>query len=169
MNFLLSPYGRVSRRGFWLGYVGLFAALLAGAYFADGALAKGGGLVLPAWLEPFQWALDFVGGPFTLAIIVLAPWVTAMMVLKRLHDRGFGGLMLIWKIIAFVVLAWLALNAHTLVPGNRGMAIEIIAALAALLMALRLAVIVLCLGGWEGENRFGPDPLERGRSGSNKS
>ncbi len=161
MGFLLSPYGRVSRRGFWLGYVLTFVVLLVGAYFADEALTRDAPIRLPDLLEPLQWALDIVGGPVTLAVIVLIPWVATMMVLKRLHDRGFSGLILVWKGIVVLGLCWLAFSAHTFIPGPMGMTVEIIAAVVAVLMVLRLVVIVLLLAGQDGENRFGADPLER--------
>ncbi len=162
MSFLLSPYGRVSRRGFWLGYVLTFAFLLVGAYFADQVLLEDAPIRLPDLLEPLQWALEMAGGPVTLAVVVLIPWVAAMMVLKRLHDRGFGGLILVWKLVAVIVLCWLAYSAHTFIAGPTGMTVEIIAAIVALLMVLRLVIIVLFLAGQDGDNRFGPDPLARG-------
>jgi uncharacterized membrane protein YhaH (DUF805 family) len=161
LGFLWSPYGRVSRRGFWLGYVLTFAVLLTGAYFADQALLKDAPIRLPDVLEPLQWALDVAGGPVTLAVVVLIPWVKTMMVLKRLHDRGFGGLILVWKMVAIIGLCWLALTAHTFIAGDTGMIVEIIAFVIAVLMVLRLMVIVLFLSGQEGENRFGPDPLAK--------
>lgn len=158
MLFLLTPFGRVSRRGFWLGYVALFVWLLVGARFADGQ-AK---VQLPmdsALLEPFAWAIDLAGGPFTLAVIVLLPWITSMMFLKRLHDRGFGGLLLVWKVVLLIGLAGLAFHAHALAPPPWGGVLEIVAGVLALLMVLRVVAIVLFFGGQEGENRYGPDPL----------
>lgn len=159
MGFLLSPFGRVSRRGFWLGYVALFAALLTGAHFADIALTRDGPVTLPPWLEPFQWALDVVGGPATLAVLVLLPWTTVMMVLKRLHDRGFGGLLLVWKAIVLTGLLWIALHPAALAPAVYAPAVSAVAGGFAALMVLRLLVIVPFLPGQDGENRYGPDPL----------
>ena len=159
MDFLLSPYGRVSRRGFWLGYVVTFAVLFVGAFFADGAITRDAPIRLPELLEPLQLALEMLGGPVMLVVLLFAPWVTAMMILKRLHDRGFSGLILIWKTLVIGGLCWLALYGHTFIAGSAGITAEIVAALIALLMVLRLAVIVLFLAGQEGENRFGPDPL----------
>ncbi|MDX2233436.1 MAG: DUF805 domain-containing protein, partial [Hyphomonadaceae bacterium] len=161
MLFLLSPFGRVSRRGFWLGYVLLFAVLFTGAYFADAALTREGPLTLPGWAEPFQWAFEMVGGPVTTAVLVFLPWTTAMMILKRLHDRGFGGLILVWKIIVLAGLLWLAGQAHTLAPAPWAGVIAIAASVLALLMVLRVAIIVPFLAGQEGDNRFGPDPLAK--------
>jgi uncharacterized membrane protein YhaH (DUF805 family) len=161
MGFLLSPLGRVSRRGFWLGYVAVFAALFVGAYFADRWLTRDGPITLPDWLEPFQFALDAIAGPATLAVLVIFPWVTAMMVIKRLHDRGFGGLMLVWKALVLGALAWTAVNIQAFVPGVAGSALAIGAGVLALLMVLRVLVIVPFLAGQDGENRFGPDPLAR--------
>jgi uncharacterized membrane protein YhaH (DUF805 family) len=161
MMFLLAPYGRVSRRGFWLGYVALFAVLFTGAFFVDAYLTRNGPIVLPDWAEPFQWALEMIGGPAQLAVLVFLPWVTAMMVLKRLHDRGFGGLLLVWKAVVLIGLLWLSAHATALIAGDLGAVVAIGAGVAAALMALRLAIIVLFLAGQDGENRFGPDPLAR--------
>ena len=158
MLFLLTPFGRVSRRGFWLGYVALFAALLVGARFADQRLK----VQLPTqspFIEPFAWAVDLAGGPFTLALIILLPWITGMMILKRLHDRGFGGAMLLWKALLLAGLVWLALHARTLAPAPWGGVLDIVCGVLAALMVLRVLVIVLFLPGQEGENRYGPDPL----------
>jgi uncharacterized membrane protein YhaH (DUF805 family) len=156
--FLLTPFGRVSRRGFWLGYVALFAAFLAGAWYGDRRLA----VQLPTQsplLEPFAWAVELAGGPFILAVIVILPWVTMMMILKRLHDRGFGGFMLVWKMVLLGGLGWLAFNARTLTPPPWGGILEVAAGVVALLMVLRVLAIVLFLRGQEGENRYGPDPI----------
>ena len=159
--FLLTPYGRVSRRGFWLGYVALFVWLLALARFAD--LATRFQLPLDsALLEPFAWAIDLAGGPFTLAVLVLLPWTTAMMILKRLHDRGFGGLMLIWKLALLIGLGAFAFNAHAIAPPPWSSVLEIACGGIALLMVLRVLAIVLFFAGQEGDNRFGPDPLLEG-------
>jgi uncharacterized membrane protein YhaH (DUF805 family) len=156
--FLLTPYGRVSRRGFWLGYVALFAVLILGAAWADRRL----NVELPTQsplVEPFAWAVDLTGGPLLLAVLILLPWVTGMMILKRLHDRGFGGAMLLWKAVLFMGLAWLGYNAATLAPAPWGGALQVAAGVLAALMALRVLVIVLFLPGQEGDNRYGPDPI----------
>lgn len=164
MLFLLTPFGRVSRRSFWLGFVALFVLLAAGAWYFDQRV----GLTInpaqsPAWLEPvaepMSWALDLAGGPLMLALLILFPWIVAMMVLKRLHDRGFGGLMLLWKAVLLAGLAWFALNVRALAPAPWGGVLEIVAGVVALLSVLRVLVIVLFLAGQDGPNRFGPDPI----------
>lgn len=161
MGFLLSPTGRVSRRGLWLGFLLTFAVLGVAAYFGDKALAARGGVTLPSALIALQPALDIAGGPLLLAVFVLVPWATAMMVLKRLHDRGFGGLLLVWKAVVLAGLGWLAWNAEALVPGATGGLIALAALVIAAMMVLRMLIIVLFLAGQDGENRFGPDPLSR--------
>ena len=160
MGFLLSPYGRVSRRGLWLGYLLTFAVLGVAGYFADKALVARQAFVLPPQLIALQPALDVIGGPFLLLVVTFVPWVTIMMILKRLHDRGFGGLLLVWKALALGGLAWLAYNVETLVYGEVGHALAIGALVIAALIVVRTAIIVLFLGGQDGANRFGPDPLK---------
>ncbi len=161
MGFLLSPSGRVSRRGLWLGYLLTFAALGAAAYFGDRMLVANGAVVLPPQLIALQPALDIAGGPLLLAVFVLVPWASAMMVLKRLHDRGFGGMLLVWKGVVLGGLVWLAWNAELLAPGDPGRLIALAALAIGVLMVLRMAIIVLFLAGQDGDNRFGPDPLVR--------
>jgi len=161
MGFLLSPFGRVSRRGLWLGYLLTFTVLLVGAYFGDKALAAKQAFVLPSQLFAVQPALDVAGGPMLLAVAVFVPWVTGMMILKRLHDRGFGGFLLVWKAVVLAGLVWLAVDADRIVGGETGDIVAIGALVLAALMILRAVVIVLFLPGQDGENRYGPDPLER--------
>lgn len=160
MGFLLSPMGRVSRRGLWLGYFLMFAVLGAGAWYGDRYLAANHPFVLPEGLMLLQPALDIVGGPLALALLVIFPWVTIVMLIKRLHDRGFGGLMLVWKLVLLGGLLAFAWNADHLLGDQIG-AIAAIAALAiAGLMVLRTLIIVLFLAGQDGENRYGPNPVE---------
>lgn len=159
MGFLLSPFGRVSRRGFWLGYLLTFAVLIAGAWYGDKALAAKQAFVLPPQLIALQPALDIAGGPLLLVVMLFVPWVTGMMILKRLHDRGFGGLMLIWKMVVLGGLIWFAFNADRFVSGQMGELLAIAALALAGLMVLRALIIVFFLQGQEGENRYGPDPL----------
>ena len=161
MGFFLSPFGRVSRRGFWLGYFLTFAVLLTGAWFGDKALAAREAFVLPAQLMALQPALDIAGGPLLLAVAIFVPWVTAVMIIKRLHDRGFGGLLLVWKAALLGGLLWLAFNADRIVDGKTADLVAIGALVLAGLMILRALIIVLFLPGQDGENRFGPDPLAR--------
>lgn len=159
MGFLLSPMGRVSRRGLWLGYVILFAVLGVAAYFGDQALAARQAVVLPSQIMALQPALDIVGGPLLLAVFVLFPWVTMVMLIKRLHDRGFGGLLLVWKMVVLGGLLWFAWNADRLLGDETGAVMAIVALAIAALMVIRTFIIVLFLAGQDGENRYGPDPL----------
>lgn len=160
MGFLLSPFGRVSRRGLWLGYLLTFAVLIAGAYFGDKALVAKQAFVLPSQLIALQPALDIAGGPLLLAVAVIVPWATAMMILKRLHDRGFGGLMLVWKLALLVALLAFAWNADRLLGDQLGAVAAIAALVVAALMVLRTLIIVLFLAGQDGENRYGANPVE---------
>lgn len=160
MGFLLSPMGRVSRRGLWLGYFLTFALLGAGAWYGDKYLATNHPFVLPEGLVLLQPALDIVGGPLVLALLVIFPWVTIVMLIKRLHDRGFGGLMLVWKLVMLGALLAFAWNADRLLGDEVGAIAAIVALAVAGLMVLRTLIIVLFLAGQDGENRYGANPVE---------
>jgi uncharacterized membrane protein YhaH (DUF805 family) len=157
LGFLLSPFGRVSRRGFWLGYVVVFAILIAAAQFADMHFAEK--TPPPSSFGPLQDAILVFGGPFTVAVALLIPWVTFVMLVKRLHDRGFGGLMLIWKIVLLGALFWAAFSIHHYLPAPWGQVASFAAGVLATLMILRLLIIVMFLPGQNGTNRYGADPL----------
>lgn len=157
MGFLVSPFGRVSRRGFWLGYVLVFAILVAGAQFADIYLAD---KLPPA--DSFGPLADLIlvfGGPFTVLVALLIPWVSLVMVVKRLHDRGFGGLMLLWKMVLLGALFWAAFSIHDFLPAPWGQIASLAAGVLAILMILRVLIIVMFLPGQIGPNRYGSDPL----------
>jgi uncharacterized membrane protein YhaH (DUF805 family) len=89
---------------------------------------------------------------------VIGAWLLAMGMIRRLHDRGFGGLLLVWKILFMAGLGWTAWNIERFVPGDTGAAISAVTGIVFALLFLRLLIICLFLRGQIGDNRFGPDP-----------
>lgn len=160
LGFALLPFGRVSLRGFWFGYVLTFAILALAATTADYFILKDWlpTAVNAPWVEPVNAVFK---GPALAAVAILAAWGFVMMIIKRLHDRGFGGLMLVWKALLMAGLGWLAWNAETFIPQPAGTYVSAAAGIILALLALRMLIIVLFLRGQAGENRFGPDPLAK--------
>ncbi|QGN55441.1 DUF805 domain-containing protein [Novosphingobium sp. Gsoil 351] len=142
MEWMLMPLrryaeftGRSRRMEFWM-----FALLMVIVELVCFALMLGGGFSLasiedptatPAMPGPVFWLGAGMLGIFALAIIVPAIAVTV----RRLHDRDMSG----WWYLGFVVLS--------MVP-----VVGFIASIAFL--------VIMCLPGTPGPNRFGPDPLD---------
>lgn len=164
MLFLFSPVGRISRRGFWFGFIFLFLALGVGAFFLDEHLTRDGPIQFAPLFEGYAWAIEMVGGPAQTALLLLSPFSVFAVTLKRLHDTGRGIFMLIWKGAATGMLAWFMGESHALAasrgaPEWVGPALEYAAGGAMALLWLRVLFLVSVKAGDVGENRFGPDPL----------
>jgi len=117
--------GRSTRADWWL----MYAATLAGYLVA-------GGLIYFAFTQT-SIMLGILGG----LIFFFSSIMRIPVDVRRLHDRGFGG----WIVILFYV----------------GSSIPYINGIVILVMFIMLG----CLDGDIGENEYGPDP--KGRSGSN--
>ena len=143
MEWMLMPLrryadfsGRSRRKEYWM-----FALLMIGVMAILGSLMAAGGL--PAMMEaqrtgatpappgPIFWLGAVLFVVFVIAIIVPAIAV----VVRRFHDRDMSG----WWYLGFIVLG--------MVPF-----VGFIASIASL--------VIMCLPGTPGPNRFGPDPLD---------
>lgn len=166
MLFLFSPHGRMSRRGFWLGFVLLWAVLVTGAFFLDEHLTRAGPIELAAPFDGYAWAMEMIGGPAQTVVLLLFPFSLAPVTIKRLHDTGHGVLMLVWKLLATAGLGWLAGDAAAIATAQRwsdwaGFTLAAAAGLLIALLWIRVLVLAAAVAGEIGENRFGPDPLQR--------
>jgi uncharacterized membrane protein YhaH (DUF805 family) len=157
----IMPFGRLSLIGFWFGMI-LVGGIVAAGYVADtrGALPAGWA---PWWPLPIQNehvanALAYAPGPATAIAGAIGAYLLLMAMIRRLHDRGFGGLMLIWKIIGMVGLGWVAWNIERYVPGTTGTVIAAVTGIVFGLLLLRLLIICILLPGQFGDNRYGRDP-----------
>ncbi|UXI68820.1 DUF805 domain-containing protein [Tahibacter amnicola] len=88
LHLLLSPGGRLRRRTFWTS-LGLASVALAGSW----------------------WILDITFGS-TATWFVHLPflWIAAVLMIKRLHDRGRSGWWLLLLLIPLLGPLWLALE-----------------------------------------------------------
>jgi uncharacterized membrane protein YhaH (DUF805 family) len=137
--FLLSPNGRASRQEFWLGYIGLIAALafLVRAlpnplfYNTAGRIWSREGLDLA-----LRWP--------AMAALLIVGWPLITVFVKRLHDLNVSG----W---------WMA-GMLALPPLSKMLGVN---------LSILYLVPILLLGlfaGTAGDNRFGSDPLARRRA-----
>lgn len=92
-------------------------------------------------------------------------WLTADFVVsaKRFHDRGMSGWWSLWRVIIILGPLALSLAIHVLRPDlldePARFTIGRLLALYCGGTALIFFVILYCLPGQKGDNRFGPDPL----------
>lgn len=143
MEWMLMPLrryaefsGRSRRKEYWM-----FALFLIAVMTVFGGLMAAGGL--PAMMEaqrsgaepappgPLFWLGALLFCVFVIAIIVPAIAVAV----RRFHDRNMSG----WWYLGFIVLG--------MIPY-----VGFIASIAGL--------VIMCLPGTPGPNRFGPDPLD---------
>jgi uncharacterized membrane protein YhaH (DUF805 family) len=139
LNFLFSPYGRVSRKAFWLYFmlpsfaVSIASVLLDVAFFA----------VPPGDVHPAPVFRIILGVPLSLSSIVL--------LIKRLHDRGVSG----WWMAPPLSVHWHFCSCGPVFSCRRPLALFIPGAAAVLYIMIQ----TYFLRGQAGPNRFGPDPL----------
>ncbi|MGB4345992.1 MAG: DUF805 domain-containing protein [Burkholderiaceae bacterium] len=140
MEWMLLPFrryaefsGRSRRKEFWM-----FGLLTVMVYAVGGSLMLAGGLA-SAWTEteptfgPLFWVGVAVLGLYGLAIFIPSIALTV----RRLHDRDMSG----WWYLGVIVLGSIPYVGWL----------------------VNLAFLVLmCLEGTQGPNRFGPDPKDRG-------
>jgi uncharacterized membrane protein YhaH (DUF805 family) len=156
INFLFNPNGRVSRKQIWFNY--LLPVAFAGfvANFVDAAVFGASLTSRAAFADgapPMTFGLSFFLNLFLL-------WPSIAVPVKRFHDRGMTG----WWVLlfalgivfcgGFAVFEMLA-NAPSGSMGAAGPALLVLAGL-----MLAQFVILYCLPGQDGENRFGPDPRD---------
>lgn len=149
MTLFTSFDGRISRRGFWLGFLGMTVI----------AIVVGLGLlsILPSGL----------GSKIVqLAVMAVICYIWAAIVIKRLHDRNKPGLPYAAIFMAPGILSSVMkifMIGHTsmdiggmeiAVPGMTALIISYVSIAVGLWMLVELGF----LKGTSGENRYGPDP-----------
>lgn len=163
--------GRARRAEYWwfalfLMIFGTGLQLGLGAYFArDPAfvLAMSDPTVAKDWVMQDADMLYLVG--FAYAAYILLAWLPQLSVtVRRLHDTDRSG----WVILMPALVTFLSvLGAFMLAPilgGADAAGPVILLALSLPVLASIWFLIVLCLPGTQGDNRFGPDPAPERRS-----
>lgn len=144
LRFFLSPIGRVSRKGYWLGWILPSAVLTVIATIIDSAAGSEG------------------SGLASATTTLLTFWPNLAITIKRYHDRGMSGWWVLWSFVIVVGLAVPAIGASesfglTNIVWPWVLASVSLYALSFAIIAF--ALIVYFLPGDIGANRFGADPL----------
>jgi uncharacterized membrane protein YhaH (DUF805 family) len=145
-RWLLDFSGRYGREKFWLGALGLLAllifTLMAMSVLMRPTGAGGGEIALI-----FLFAIPFV-------------WFYCKLIIHRLHDLGWSGW---WFLLLGPILIplpiWMWVEGHTQEAYNRGhdAALEF----GAYAIFLGGFILMGCLRGTVGPNKYGPDPLAK--------
>lgn len=133
--------GRARRRDYWLRHIGL--SLILGIICCCIMFSRGPSVGEPLGLSLFTWTRDLLVSTIVCGVIYI--FLMLPVCVRRLHDVGMSG----W----WLVLLW----GGYWIPG-----VNIIAGIASF-------VILGCLDGTVGPNRFGDDPKGRQPWGANLS
>lgn len=158
LRFYYSPFGRISRKSFWLKYVPVLIVLFIGSDIADQYLYPG---------------VILVGGygPASTAVNVLTLWPQIAVTTKRFHDRGMSGW---WQFLfnigivlgaVFLLSAMLEAEAAGEIEPNLWTPLLVGAGLL-VVFGLGELIILGFLRGTKGRNKYGDDPLGAVRTAS---
>ena len=150
MDLFTSFEGRISRKGFWLGFLGLVGISLVAGLGMISVFPKGGALM---------------AGQLIVSAGMIYIW--SAILVKRLHDRGKPGvpwaiifvapgiLMQITSIFQIGYAPVELAGTQIMVPGIGATVVMWFATAMALWMVVELGF----LKGVPGDNEYGPDPL----------
>jgi uncharacterized membrane protein YhaH (DUF805 family) len=144
LGFLFSPHGRVSRKGYWLGWILPSAALGVAASVIDAAMENPG------------------AGLLSTTTTFLTAWPNFAITVKRYHDHGMSGWWFLWSILIVCLLcvpAAAALESFHFANIVWPWVAMWISFYAASFAVIAFALIVYFLPGDIGPNGYGPDPL----------
>jgi uncharacterized membrane protein YhaH (DUF805 family) len=148
-KFLFSSNGRISRKSFWYFLVAYTAALIV-AEMVDQAIG----------LYSAEDEIGVISGLLSL----LGVWPSIAISIKRFHDRDMSGWWVLWFIMLTIILIFLLFGLPTSgsLFGDAGPSILtwLIISTAVIVQIVQF-IILAFLPGKHGENKYGPDPLEK--------
>ena len=153
--------GRIGRGQFWLGVLLIFVAtfaisglfMLAGQGVSNttsGTVQVDGGAAMP-----FSNTKITLNAGASLTVSLIGSFLMLTIGIKRRHDRDFAG----WDIAAFLVLSLFSqvLGMLGRLDGPLGVTLGVVL----FVWGICLFILMGCLKGTTGPNRYGPDPLAR--------
>jgi uncharacterized membrane protein YhaH (DUF805 family) len=159
MNFLqvlFSFNGRINRAKYWLAALfwvvveivvfGVLVGMLGSHILALGSDASGA--------EILRTILSFGLGLILVFLVVFVPMIVSWFAIgiKRLHDRDQSG----WSILLFYFAPAVASGIG---QNSDSGAVSLVLGLVSLGISIWAFVVLGCLRGTQGPNRYGPDPL----------
>lgn len=157
--------GRARRAEYWWFFLFVFLMniALSGGFAvwmltqAPSLLAQGGEAALEALVLQYE-SLVLVASAVSLALMVFAVFIPQLAVtVRRLHDTGRSGW---WMFKPFLVclVAIAGVMVATVALGPAAMGLLTMASFIPIACNIWY-IVVMCLPGEHGENRFGPDPI----------
>ena len=148
VHLFSSPDGRIGRAAYWIGWVIILVVevllrLVLGVPF----------VTTPA--DTFAVR----GMSFLIDAVLLYPSV--MVMVKRLHDRGYSGWVVGWLIVPYIVIMVTNLLGMSGDPENMGV-VETLLLLATTVIMIAFMIELGFRRGADGDNEFGPAPDKLG-------
>jgi uncharacterized membrane protein YhaH (DUF805 family) len=155
-RFLFSPYGRISRKTYWLNWTLPYFGIMIFVTILDFAMFP----IDPVRGEPPP-VFQGIASLFFL-------WPSLAVTTKRLHDRGMTGWWNVAPLLAVMIVASMAHYYYSMQlrspeglspDGQMPVPLGIALAVAGAWLFLYPAINVLFLRGQQGANEYGQDPL----------
>ena len=142
-----SADGRIPRLGYWIGFITILLVEIVLRLLLGVPLA-------PTPADPFSIrALSFL-----IDTALLYP--TAIVMVKRFHDRNRSGELIGWFVVPYSVIMLTNLLGMSGDPDHMG-AIEALLLIATTVVTLAFIVELGFRRGTPGDNQYGPDPIGR--------
>jgi len=154
LGFYFLPSGRISRRGFWLGFIGLLVIELLFNLWLG--LTMGG----IDYTNPDAAHLTKSGFQLALLINLIFTFPLFVILAKRFHDRNKGAIWAVPFLLAYLavigasIVGWLGMDTP---PAPPGLAIAFVETALLIWILIELGL----MRGTPGVNRYGADPLAR--------
>ncbi len=148
VHLFTSPDGRIGRAAYWIGWVIIL--------LVEVALRLG--LGVPFVTTPAD-TLTVRGLSFVIDAVLLYPSI--MVMVKRLHDRGYSGWVIGWLVVPYIVTMITNLLGMSGDPEHMGV-VETLLLLATTIIMIAFMIELGFRRGSAGDNEFGPAPHKLG-------
>ena len=148
VHLFTSPDGRIGRAAYWIGWLIILAVEVVLR------LALG----VPFAATPAD-TLTARGSSFLIDAVLLYPSI--MVMVKRLHDRGYSGWVTGWLIVPYIVIMITNLLGISGDPEHMGV-VETLLLFATSIIMIAFMIELGFRRGSAGDNEFGPEPHKLG-------